>query len=89
MARWGARIRRSVERRKRYPRGSRASGTVLVQLRVTPNGRLAALQIRRSSGNMALDDAALKAVRRARLPRAPKGLGRKGAMFNLPIRFSW
>jgi protein TonB len=88
MARWGARIRRSVERRKRYPRGTVAHGTVQIQLTVTISGQLVALRLRRSSGDASLDAAALDAVRRARFPRAPDGLSAAQHSFNLPVTFS-
>jgi protein TonB len=52
-----------------------ASGTVTVRLTVTRSGALADLSIAASSGNAALDEAALKAVRAAgRFPAAPEGL---------------
>ncbi|MCH8467768.1 MAG: energy transducer TonB [Roseinatronobacter sp.] len=39
-----------------------------------------------SSGKSALDNAAMRAVQRARLPRAPAGLS-GSHQFNLPLRF--
>ena len=41
MAQWGGAIRASIERRKRYPNGTRASGTVTLSLVVTTGGALA------------------------------------------------
>ena len=87
MAKWGARIRSSIERRKRYPRGTKANGTTQIQLTVTPNGGLVALRIRRSSGIATLDKAALAAVRAARFPHAPNNLPGKQHTFNIPISF--
>ena len=74
LARWGAGIRRNIERGKRYPRGARGGGTVTVQLTVSRDGALRAARVVASSGVAALDRAALEAVRRTRLPAAPKGL---------------
>ncbi len=87
LARWGASIRRSIERGKRYPRGARQSGTVTVQLTVSRSGTLSAVHVVASSGVAALDTAAVAAVRRARLPAAPDALSLSGYRFSLPITF--
>jgi len=87
LARWGAKIRRSIERGKRYPRGARGSGTVTVQLSVSRGGALQSVRVVASSGVAALDGAAVAAVRRARLPAAPEGLSVRGYRFNLPVAF--
>lgn len=89
MARWGAQIRSRVERRKTYPRAARrASGTAVVSIRVTPAGQLAGVGLARSSGNSALDQAALQAVQRAgRFPKAPAGITGTQT-FSLPLVFS-
>lgn len=88
LARWGAAIRNRVERRKSYPGGTRASGTVVLQVTISRNGRLVAVSAVRSSGSAALDGAAVKAVRRARFPAAPKGLDAAQYRFNLPLAFT-
>lgn len=83
---WGAKIRARVARRT--PRG-KGSGTVLVHLTVARSGQLLGSRIARSSGNAALDQAAMTAVRRAgRFPAAPKKLTLSQMSFTLPIRFS-
>lgn len=89
-ANWGAKIRARIEKRKRYPLGADgASGTVTVRLTVTRSGALAGLSIAASSGNAALDEAAIKAVRAAgRFPAAPEGLTQDSISFTLPMRFS-
>ncbi|WP_300519284.1 TonB family protein [Aliiroseovarius sp.] len=88
MARWGGGIRKRVERRKRYPSGTRAAGQVDLSLSVTTRGQLAGVRITRSSGDAALDRAALKAVQGARLPAAPKGMPAGTHAFTLTLAFS-
>ncbi len=87
-AQWGGRIRNAVARAQRYPRGSRATGQVVIRLRVAPAGRLMSAGIVASSGDAALDRAALEAARRARLPAAPRGLTDAGYSFDLPLNFA-
>lgn len=85
---WGAAIRARVERRKRHPAGA-ASGTVTVRLVVTAAGALAGVSVARSSGNPALDAAALAAVQGAgAFPPAPDGLPGGSHSFTLPMRFA-
>lgn len=89
-AEWGARIRARIERKKRYPTGAGgAKGRVTVQLSVGRDGSLRGLGIAQSSGNAALDQAALDAVKRAgTFPAAPKGLSDASYSFALPMSFS-
>jgi protein TonB len=89
-ANWGAKIRARIEKRKRYPLAADgASGTVTVRLTITRSGALADLSIAASSGNAALDEAAIKAVRAAgRFPAAPEGLPEDSTTFTLPMRFA-
>ena len=72
LARWGASIRNRVERRKRYPRGTRAGGTTILRITVARTSQLVAVSVAKSSGNRTLDSAAISAVRRARYPRRPQ-----------------
>ena len=88
MAQWGASIRNRVERRKRYPNGTRASGTTVLRITMARSGGLASVSVVRSSGTQELDQAAVQAVRRARYPAAPKGLDAAQYQFNLPLAFS-
>ncbi|MBU2360236.1 MAG: energy transducer TonB [Alphaproteobacteria bacterium] len=90
MADWGGLIRSRIERRKAYPRAAGgAVGTVQVAIRVGSDGRLQALGVAASSGNAALDRAALTAVQRAgRFPAAPATLGAGPHSFTLPMAFS-
>ncbi|MDO9526938.1 MAG: TonB family protein [Gemmobacter sp.] len=87
---WGATIRSRIERRKSYPPSARsASGTVTVRLTLSSSGALTGLAVARSSGNDALDQAAIRAVRAVgRFPSAPKGLGDASYSFTLPMTFS-
>lgn len=90
MAEWGGVIRSRIERRKSYPRAAgRAGGTVRVAIRVGADGGLQGLGIAQSSGNAALDQAALSAVQRAgRFPAAPAAVGGGVHSFTLPMTFS-
>jgi len=86
VAQWGGAIRSAVQRQQRHPAGTRAGGTVHLRLDVHSDGRLLTVALRESSGHAALDQAAIDAVRRARLPAAPQGLS-GSYQFNLPVRF--
>ncbi|SEN54261.1 outer membrane transport energization protein TonB [Loktanella fryxellensis] len=89
MADWGGTIRSRIERRKSYPRAAGgATGTVQVAIRVGGDGRLVGLGLAGSSGNAALDQAALDAVQRAgSFPAAPADLGAGPHDFTLPMSF--
>ncbi|WP_050526431.1 energy transducer TonB [Pseudorhodobacter aquimaris] len=89
-ASWGASIRSRIERRRTYPSAARgASGTVTVGLTVSRAGALIDVSVAKSSGNAALDQAAIKAVKAARsFAAAPKGLTESQYRFNLSMRFS-
>jgi protein TonB len=85
MSQWGAQIMARIERARPRVRGS---GQVVLALQITRDGGLAGLSVARSSGDAALDNAALSAVQRAgRFPAAPKGLTDASYGFSLPIRF--
>ncbi|OOY13015.1 hypothetical protein BMG00_04185 [Thioclava marina] len=87
MGSWGGQIRARVERHKTPPAGAGA-GRVVVALNVARDGRLLGAAVAKSSGNAALDQAALDAVRRAgRFPAAPQGLAKARYSFTLPITF--
>ncbi|MHA6324359.1 energy transducer TonB [Roseivivax sp. CAU 1753] len=87
-AQWGAQIRSAVARAQRYPGNTRATGRATVRLDVAPSGQLRAVRLVQSSGHSALDQAALTAARRARLPRAPGILRAASYSFNLPLSFA-
>ncbi|WP_158540197.1 TonB family protein [Rhodosalinus halophilus] len=88
MAAWGGRILTSLERAKRYPHGTRASGKVRLSLRVAHTGALAGVSVVGSSGVQRLDAAAVAAARRARLPRAPQDMPPGAYSFTLSMRFA-
>ncbi len=87
MATWGASIRAKIERRKAYPSAAKgAAGKVTLRLAVAANGQLQSLFVAQSSGNAALDQAAVNAVKAAgKFAKAPTGLG--ASTFTLPISF--
>lgn len=89
-AQWGASIRARIERSKLYPASAQgARGRATVRLIVTRAGDLAGVSLTKSSGNAALDRAALEAVKRAgRFPAAPPGLTSSVYTFALPIQFA-
>lgn len=83
---WGAKIRSKIARAQRFPRSLRATGTSVVRLRVGRDGRLLGVTLARSSGDSALDQAAMASVRRAkRFSKAPKALPGDSFTFVLPI----
>lgn len=74
-ARWAATIQARIARQQRYPRGTRASGRVRVQMTVLASGALGNVGLLASSGEVALDRAAILAVERAApFPPAPEEL---------------
>ncbi|MGG7644314.1 TonB family protein [Rhodovulum sp. YNF3179] len=86
MAAWGGQIRVAIERAKRGIRGGR--GRAMVELTVTRGGRLAGVRVVQSSGDAALDRAAVAAVQRAgAFPPAPDRLPGQRFPFRLPVRF--
>lgn len=86
---WGASIRSRIERKKRYPAdaGGKA-GRVTIRLTVARSGSLINAAVTQSSGNAALDAAALTAVQGAgKFPAAPKGLTNESYSFSLAMTF--
>ena len=88
MAQWGGQIRTSVERRKRYPSGTRARGTVTLAISVHTRGTVVNVSLRKSSGIAQIDQAAIAAVKSARIATAPKGLAPGVHSFTLPMKFA-
>lgn len=85
---WGGKIRARIERQKRFPRGIKGKGRVVLRITIARDGRVISARIARSSGQPAFDKAAMSAVSRAgRMPRAPKGLEQPSYTFNLPVDF--
>ncbi|KEP68714.1 energy transducer TonB [Thioclava dalianensis] len=88
IAQWGAQVREQIDRAKRAPRDS-DTGTVTLLVRIARSGALIGVSVANSSGDAALDRAALEAVSRARaFPKAPDGLTAPQYNFRLPLRFA-
>ncbi|WP_170349955.1 cell envelope integrity protein TolA [Ruegeria atlantica] len=84
---WGAKVRARIERNKQSLRRT-DGGSATITLTVSRDGRLLSHKLLKSSGNSALDQAALSAVARTkRVPKAPKGLQGDSFRFSVPIRF--
>lgn len=83
---WGAQITARIHGRAAKPRGSR-NGKVRLSLTVSRTGQLLSVSVARSSGDPKLDAAALHAARKARLPRAPKGLSKASYTFGYTLSF--
>lgn len=75
MASWERQVSRRLNNAKRYPRAAGgATGTAVVRFTIAANGGLAGVSLIRSSGNPALDQAAVDAVSRAApFPPPPSG----------------
>jgi periplasmic protein TonB len=84
--RYTGQVRAAIERRKRRPPGSGA-GTVHVSFSVLASGQITGARISRSSGDPALDRAALSAVTGASVPPIPAGMTSRLNM-GVPIRFN-
>jgi protein TonB len=69
------------------PRGTGLRGTVRLSFSVGAGGEIESVRILKSSGNDALDGAAVAAVRRADLPAPPAGLSAAQRLFELPYQF--
>ena len=68
------------------PKGTTAQGALVVEFTLTRSGRLAASGVRETSGNPALDQAALEAVARA-VPFAPLPASIAGVSMRVRARF--
>lgn len=89
-AAWGAELQRALQRGLVIAPGlrTRREIRVLLDLEITPEGRVLRAGIARSSGRPDLDRAVLSAVARAgRLPRAPEELTAPVYPFEVPIVF--
>lgn len=86
VAQWGGAVRAAIQRVQRRPAHIHGTGTVVLRLEVHADGRLLRVAVQQGSGHAALDQAALDAARRARIPAAPEGLSGT-FQFNLPVRF--
>ena len=88
-AQWGATIQAKVRRAVRYPSGTQLRGRTKLALSIAPSGALQSVQVMRSSGHAALDDAALRAVKRVRrFARAPQDLRDDTYRFAISVDFN-
>ena len=88
-ATYAARVHAIVASHKRYPGGESAQGSAVVTFTVVRSGALTGASLSRSSGNPALDQAALATVRASNpLPPFPAGMPQVSATFSVPISFS-
>ena len=78
-----------VSRATRYPASAKGSkGEAYVTFTVAADGDVSRLKLSRSSGNAALDDAALASVERAApFPPIPEDAGRSSWTFTVPVAF--
>jgi periplasmic protein TonB len=84
-ARWHSQVYAAIARRK--PRDRGVSGRVSIRFIVSSSGAIVSAGIARSSGNGALDSAALAMVRGARVPAPPAGLPGSRHPFTIPVVF--
>jgi protein TonB len=84
-ARWHSQVYAAIARRK--PRDRGVSGRVSIHFVVSASGAILSAGIARSSGNSALDSAALAMVRGARVPAPPANLPGSRHPFTVPVVF--
>ncbi len=80
---WGSMITSTIRSRVRH---SGVGGTVSIRFTVSKSGRVLSASLAGSSGNGALDAAALAATSGA-MPPAPDGVTRAQQSFSVPLRF--
>lgn len=69
---WGAQVSAALQRALRPPSG--VYGSVALVIIVTPSGEMRQVEITGVTGNARLKNAAFRAAKEARLPKAPEGL---------------
>ncbi len=88
-ARWQSRVNAHLNRFKRYPAGERETGQAAVRFSIDASGRVLSAALARSSGNAALDRAAVEMVRRASpVPAPPPAIAKSRMSLTVPVRFS-
>ncbi|MBL7179074.1 MAG: energy transducer TonB [Desulfobacterales bacterium] len=84
-------VRFRIERCKKYPQIARVrniEGCVTIRFVITPEGGVRGVEVAKRSGNKALDQAALKAVKDAApFPKPPDHLFKRGVPLELTIVF--
>ncbi|WP_414834069.1 TonB family protein [Afifella sp. YEN Y35] len=89
MATYNSRIYAHLARYKRYPSGGRGDGTVTVRFTISASGAAGGVRLTGSSGDAALDRAAVAMVNRASpFPRIPPEFGRSSMTFTVPVSYT-
>lgn len=88
-ARWQSRVNAHLNRYKRFPPGSSAKGVVTVRFTIDRGGSVLGVSVAQSSGDPALDAAAVDMVRRASpVPAPPTAIAKSRMSLTVPVRFS-
>ncbi|MBL8583635.1 MAG: TonB family protein [Rhizobiaceae bacterium] len=88
-ARWQSRVNAHLNRHKRFPRGASTNGVVTVRFTINPSGAVQSVSVARSSGDPALDSAAVDMVNRASpVPAPPPEIAKPRMSLTVPVRFS-
>lgn len=83
---YNALLRAHIARHK--PRDINERGTSVISFGVDRNGRLRYARLHKSSGNASLDQASLRAIKRAApFPRPPQGMTLRQLSLKIPFRF--
>lgn len=82
---YAGRVQTALDRTK--PKGTGLRGTVRLSFAVGPDGKIEFVRMLKSSGNPALDQAAIAAIHRATVPKPPASLSAAQRVFELPYRF--
>lgn len=87
-ATWRGRLVAHLNRHKRHPGGG-ALGTAAISFTINRSGSVTGVRLTRSSGNAALDRAAVALARRASpVPAPPSSVPGSSVTVNVPIRFT-
>ncbi len=87
-AQWQAEVIAHIRRFRQYPPGASGSASVRVQLRINAQGVVRSASVAGSSGNAALDRAAIETVRRASpVPVPPPEIARASMTLAITISF--
>lgn len=87
-ATWRGRLVAHLNRHKRHPGGG-ARGTASISFTINRSGAVTGVRLTRSSGNSALDSAAVALARRASpVPAPPSSVSGGTVTVNVPIRFT-
>ncbi len=87
-AQWQAEVIAHIRRFRQYPPGASGSASVRVQLRINGQGAVKSASVAGSSGNAALDRAAIETVKRASpVPAPPPEIARSSMTLAITISF--